>query len=209
MNLSEITDFSKSSFDILEKKYAFSSKTGYSPEDLGIIEESQKLFVHEGDVFLQGDYNIGGESGGVYVIRGDLSIEGTFRYCLGDFYQILYVTGNVRAKNLIVDTDAIMFVGGSLQTDEILYTNLTDAGVLYVGGNTTANVIFINDYHSPDFHNKPKAKIILSKYLKRGTVDVMPGAELASNFIEKKFLEMNSYEFYQLICDGKLKIKKK
>ena len=201
----KLTSFNKTSIDQLEEKYHFLKKTGYDFK--GFVAEANEIFVHTGNVSLKGDYFVGDQSCGIYVIDGNLTIDGSFRHCIGDYYQIIYVTGDVHARNLTIDTDAAFFVGGSVHVDGYLYTNLSNAGALFVGGETTAKTMICLNRMSPTLTNAPNAQLILvSDNVKGGNNKSLKDAKLASEHIDEDTLELEFGKFYELIRTGKLKI---
>jgi hypothetical protein len=58
----------------------------------------------------------------VYVIDGDLVVEGPFAFENLDVYTTLYVTGSVKAARMVVTWDASVFVGKSLTVEDVLFT---------------------------------------------------------------------------------------
>ncbi len=109
---------------------------GEAPEEVFV----SKKVTNPGDVAIRaiGDY------AGIYIIEGDLVVKGTLTYEQVDGGSILYVTGNLTAKNLVLGDSANLWVGKNLTAGTVLGF-LTDAGTLAVHGKTTVGM-FVERY---------------------------------------------------------------
>ncbi|MGV9316886.1 hypothetical protein ACWDR0_32610 [Streptomyces sp. NPDC003691] len=94
--------------------------------------------VHHGDLSADGPLALRARGHRLFVVAGDLLVDGPLCLESYDSYSVLYVTGSVRAKNLVCCADAQLFVAGSLDAGELLTTCLSDAAVLIVQGVVTA-----------------------------------------------------------------------
>jgi hypothetical protein len=99
-------------------------------------EEPDNFYVHVGNVSVAGKLLLNGMPESpeptVYVIDGNLAVDGPFVFENLDVYTTLYVTGSVTATNMAVTWDACLIIGNTLSVDDMLYTYLTDAGNLIV-----------------------------------------------------------------------------
>ncbi len=125
-------------------------------------EEPEEVFVHEGSVRCAGDVAIGssGDYAGVYVIDGDLEVEGLLDFKQVDGGAVLLVTGTLRARSVSVAEEAQLWVGGALEVAEYILAGVSDAGGLAVKGPTTARAIIATDGGTLAFGKKPRARVI-------------------------------------------------
>ncbi len=138
---SDDSDESESSarYDLLE---ATNDSVDY--EDLfGDVPEH--VMVHEGSVSADGLVSLRGwdaregSQQTLYVIEGDLTINGTLVFAQSDICTTLWVKGTLRAQRVALASSAVLIVG-ALIVDDVLLTNLEDAGHLIVHGPCEARV---------------------------------------------------------------------
>lgn len=126
------------------ERYDIGAASNGSWDDLDarFAEEPECFFVHQGDVTAEGPLVMGNgpdESvDTVYVIDGDLTVNGPMRFMSMDVYTPLYVTGSITARDLLCLWDCNLIIGGSLTVGGLLMTELTDWGTLVVRGATSA-----------------------------------------------------------------------
>ena len=113
------------------------SMDSVSLEDL-YGDTPEQFFVHSGDIVLDGLVHLTEGGRTVYVIEGDLTINGSFAFEGGSDNTALYVTGSLRAHSVLCRSSAELFVGGSLIVRDLLVAMLDDAGHLVVHGDTSA-----------------------------------------------------------------------
>jgi hypothetical protein len=108
-------------------------------------EDPERVFVHRGDVAVSGATRIGnghhkgyGENGLVYLIDGNLTVDGPLYFYNEGYYVALLVTGSVTAGDLFCSSECWLFVAGSLTVSNLLVTDLYECGSLRVRGATTA-----------------------------------------------------------------------
>ncbi|MFJ5774362.1 hypothetical protein [Streptomyces sp. NPDC093094] len=106
-------------------------------------EEPAHVFVHSGDLLVAGGAAVGcgiddvgphEDVEAVHVIDGDLTVEGTLHFSNEGHYPTLCVTGSVAAENLLCTSECVLFVAGALRVDNLLVTDLYEAGLLSVEG---------------------------------------------------------------------------
>ncbi|MEJ3745006.1 hypothetical protein WEI85_17130 [Actinomycetes bacterium KLBMP 9797] len=107
-------------------------------------DDPERVFVHRGDITVSGTIAIGnghdegyGEDGQVYLIDGDLTVDGPLHFYNDGYYVALLVTGSVTAENLFCSSECWLFVAGSLTVSNLLVTDLYECGSLRVQGSTT------------------------------------------------------------------------
>jgi len=123
----------------------------------------EHFLVHRGDSIVDESVHLGNspneDEDTLYVIDGDLTINGPLRFENLDVYTTLFVTGKVTARSLLCLQDSCLFIGGSLEVRELLVTDLTDAGHLVVHGTTSAGAwLEAGDRGCVEFAQGPKAR---------------------------------------------------
>jgi hypothetical protein len=125
--------------------------------------ELRDVLVHRGDLLVDGPLAINGEKCRLYVIDGSLTINGLFSFENLDRYTSLYVTGSVKAQNMICLWDALLAIGKSLHVKDLLVTYLKDAGSFVVKDSLSAGAwIEAGDHGNIKFARKPKARLLSS-----------------------------------------------
>lgn len=125
-------------------------------------EDPEVVFVHKGEVHHGGDVIIGavGEYAGLYILHGDLQVDGLLAFTQVDGGAVLYVKGNLRARNLAVAQEAQLWVSGNLEVTDFVLAGVSDAGGLAVKKATTAKAIVVTDASTVSFGKRPKARVI-------------------------------------------------
>ncbi|MCW6003615.1 hypothetical protein K1W54_03330 [Micromonospora sp. CPCC 205371] len=107
-------------------------------------DDPERVFVHRGNITVSGATAIGnghhegyGEDGLVYLIDGDLAVDGPLHFYNEGYYAALLVTGSVTAESLFCSSECWLFVAGSLTVSNLLVTDLYECGSLRVQGATT------------------------------------------------------------------------
>ncbi|WP_173080206.1 hypothetical protein [Phytohabitans rumicis] len=107
-------------------------------------DDPERVFVHRGNLAVSGTIAIGnghdegyGEDGLVYLIDGDLSVDGPLHFYNDGYYVALLVTGSVTTENLFCSSECWLLVAGSLTVSDLLVTDLYECGSLRVQGSTT------------------------------------------------------------------------
>jgi hypothetical protein len=101
-------------------------------------DEPDHFFVHDGSLRCRGPLAIShlpeARNRTVFVVEGDLVVDGALSFENSDIYTPLWVRGSLEATNLAALLDACIFVEGDLRVGGVLATYLTDAGHLVVHG---------------------------------------------------------------------------
>lgn len=133
-----LAKFSAKAFGAADDVYSFSEVSeDWQLEDL-FGDEPEHVFVFHGDLQLTKlSVNVSGDDAGVYVIEGDLTVDGPLEITQTDGASVLYVTGDVSAKSIKLADQAHLWVGGELNVEgDTDLSDLEDAGALVVGGET-------------------------------------------------------------------------
>ena len=69
---------------------------------------------------------------GVYIIEGDLVVDGAFEFAHSDGAAVLCVIGSVTADSLSISGEAHLWITGELTVEGELTNELSDAGSLHV-----------------------------------------------------------------------------
>lgn len=95
--------------------------------------------VHTGAVRVPGDlYLIDGDGAGVFVVDGDLTVDGALRYRQDHAGGAVVVTGDLRVGHLLVERQARMLVLGAVHAAGVVVCDLADAAMVEVRGAVTA-----------------------------------------------------------------------
>ncbi|MFE1437310.1 hypothetical protein [Streptomyces sp. NPDC058739] len=106
-------------------------------------EEPTHVLVHSGDLAVAGgvavgcgidDVNAREDVEAVHVIDGNLTVGGALHFYNEGYYPTLCVTGSVAARNLLCVSECVLFVAGALRVEELLVTDLYEAGLLSAEG---------------------------------------------------------------------------
>jgi hypothetical protein len=126
-----------------KERYNLLQISDYSVNLADLFGEEPEYFpVHHGDVTVDGalllEDDFSPAASTLYIIEGDLRIRGPLSLQNGDSNTSLYVAGSVFVKDLVCLWHSQLFVERSLAVEEVLVTNLNDAGHLVVHGPVSA-----------------------------------------------------------------------
>ena len=163
-----LTSFETLDYASADERFEFDLTDDDPPEGFNIAlsdvfgEDPQEIFVHEGDVSIAGDVRIGanGDYAGVYVIDGDLEVNGLLQFVQVDGGAVLLVTGSLRATHLSVEQEAQLWVGKHVAVEGYILAGVSDAGGLAVKGETHAEALIVTDRESLGFGTEPQARIL-------------------------------------------------
>lgn len=125
----------KVGFEKANEAYCFEEAHDGMAAEESFPEDEPDFMVFEGDVVVDGTAGFGAEDDEdctLFVIDGNLTVRGTLSVAQGDFEGFLYVTGDIACDDCVVLTDAHLSVGGSLIVKNLLVTDLSDMGTLFV-----------------------------------------------------------------------------
>lgn len=128
-------------------------------------EEPEFFQVHHGDLKLSGPQNFelrpDPENRTVFVIDGDLTIDGPLSLVTMDIYTPLWIRGSLTVTDLVLVMDCCLFVEKSLQVKGALVSDLTDAGHLIVHGATSAKAwVQLGNQGCIEFAKEPETRRI-------------------------------------------------
>lgn len=151
-------------FEEASEKYSIEEVTLDQLDDL-FPDDPEHFHVHKGDVVAEGPFVVGyvyeEDDLTVYVIDGDLTIDGPLVFRQADAYAALFVTGNLTCTNAYVAWDAQLFVGGSMTVTGLLATYITDAGHFSIKGSLSAgHWLEAGDRGCFEIGKKPKARLL-------------------------------------------------
>lgn len=98
------------------------------------------VMLHEGSLRIAGLVELNGWKAArdaqqtVYIVDGDLIVDGALVFDQSDIMTTLWVTGALRATRVACASTAMLIVGGVLEVADLLITDLEDAGHLIVHG---------------------------------------------------------------------------
>lgn len=155
-----MTEYSVVSADQIEADHSVSAQVDYPYADFA-DEQEQRLY--KGGLRVSGDfesdrdadwnpYNI--------VVDGDLIVDGTVDWCDYGSGCFLFVTGNMRCKNLLLQGCPTVVVRGNLEVENAIQGHHgDDGGFLKVGGTTKAKLIVNTLYFNMEFDSPPEALV--------------------------------------------------
>ncbi len=133
---------------------------------IGIGKHAQDLFgevpntlIHKGDVNAPKSSLCYAQGHGIFVIDGNLDIDGAFTFYAADAYTLLIVTGDLHVKNLHQAWDTQLIVLGKTTIDGLILIETSDAGFSVFRGTVTSKDRVINEHVEcgvPMFAKKPK-----------------------------------------------------
>lgn len=156
--------FEKVPFDEANEAYPLE---GISYDELGDLfpDDPEHFLVHQGNVVVDGPMKVGFVHGKddltIYVIDGDLTINGPLVFQQADAYAGLYVTGNVTCDSAYIAWTAQLFVRGSMTVKHLLATHIEDAGHFSIAGSLTAGSwLELGDRGAFELGTKPNARLL-------------------------------------------------
>jgi hypothetical protein len=184
--------FTAMPYEKAEERYKLSEVDETPPDgfDIGIEdifgEEPETVFVHKGPVHHDGDVTIGavGEYAGIYIIDGDLEVGGLLSFTQVDGGSVLYVKGDLRARDLAMAQEAQLWVSGNLKITGHVLTALSQAGGLAVKKRATAKAFVVTDAAPLSFGKQAKGSFIERS---AGLCDEEAAAELAQDALVAPF----------------------
>ncbi|MBN1800132.1 MAG: hypothetical protein JW891_01415 [Candidatus Lokiarchaeota archaeon] len=133
-------------------------------ESFGDNLDEIRLF--QGDVLLKGDFSIDYDNQYNMVVDGNLEIErDLYMSCFEGMGNFILVTGNLKARNIILGGFPSLTVKGEIQVEnEILGRQGEDGGFLVVNGEVSAKVVIADTYFNMEFNSAVNAVIINTSY---------------------------------------------
>jgi hypothetical protein len=162
---SKLAKFTSMPYEDANERFKFDEADDVPPDGYNISlsdifgDDPEEVFVFEGDVSVKGDLAIGavGDYAGVYVILGNLNIDGVLDFTQVDGGGVLFVTGNLKAKTIGVAQEAQLWVGKDIEATDYILASVSDAGGLAVKGTANAKALIALDSETIAFGKKPKS----------------------------------------------------
>jgi hypothetical protein len=102
-------------------------------------EEPETVLLHAGTLEVAGDLVVDGADGyGYYVIEGSLIVGGMLQVAIDADYNVIVVTGDLRARALAVARETQLYVLGNTTVTGPLLSDLSGGGACYLNGKTVA-----------------------------------------------------------------------
>ncbi len=102
-------------------------------------EEPETFMRTEGDA-LPGNICLNRpDDYGLWVIDGDLEVEGALCLSVRDTVNAVVITGELRAEGLVLDSDVQLYVLGATNLSGPLISSLSDAGFAHFAGPVSAD----------------------------------------------------------------------
>ena len=111
-----------------QAKYTLEDLDPYARYELFEGDVPSVFRVHAGDVTVDGPVHVGASSYDdvtMHIIEGDLTIRGGAVFSQADYYGVLYVRGDLRCENAFLDSDARLYVDGTMRVKNLFITGYT------------------------------------------------------------------------------------
>jgi hypothetical protein len=148
--------------------------------------DDQEIRLYEGDTEIDGDFctddTLDWNPFNV-IVDGDLDVTGTIDWSDHGEGNFLVVTGNVFARNLLLDGTCNVWIQGDLRVDNlILGANGDDEGMLIVDGDTEAPTIIDMLFFHMEFGGRVDGTVFLG--VGTGLEGAEPTVELDSGDVD-------------------------
>jgi len=100
------------------------------------------VFVHEGDLHVEGDFFVADEGVLLLVVQGDLIVEGAYNDS-DDPRTIVIVTGSLRARDVV--TAGFLEVHGDVQVQGAVLGDYNDCSA-WIGGNLSCALFYAEEH---------------------------------------------------------------
>lgn len=173
---SKLAKFTSMPFEEASEKFHFDETDDNPPDGFNIAisdifgDDPEEVFVFEGDVTHKGDLSLKaiGDYAGVYVIVGNLIVDGVLDYTQCDGGSVVFVTGSIKAKSVAADQEAQLWVGKNIEVADYLIAKTSDAGGIAVKGTATGKALISLGRSSVHLGKKPKTSL---KMVERDSVE--------------------------------------
>lgn len=141
MNKRRLTNQELKAFAELSEHKGLKSYLNEMGED-GLENYDGEFIVYEGNVELEGSFETGDNT--VTIIKGDMSISGTFSDTCNDGPSCTLILGNLHAKNAVIA--GYIEIQGNMNVSEIIVGDYND-GRAFVKENLECAIFLPNDIH--------------------------------------------------------------
>ncbi|HEY1957888.1 MAG TPA: hypothetical protein VGH28_19845 [Polyangiaceae bacterium] len=101
------------------------------------------VFVHDGDLRVEGDFDTSDLAVAVLVVQGDLDVAGCYRD-YDDPQSIVVVNGNLRARDVI--TAGFLDVSKNLEAANAIVGDYNDCNAAVIGGDVTCTMFYPEEH---------------------------------------------------------------
>ncbi|CAM3381652.1 leucine-rich repeat domain-containing protein [Stackebrandtia soli] len=185
------------SADEAEEKYAVSATATYPYQEFA---NEQEIRLYEGDLVVDGDFEADPNVDWVpynTIVDGNLTVNGNLEWHDQSGGNLLFVTGSLRAHNVILQGCPDLVIQGDVTVDDtILAFYGEDGGSLVVKGNTTAKVLLSTYYFCMWFAREPDALVIADEH--RIDCEVDFGDDELGRLVRPEFLDDGSLQCHDV-----------
>jgi hypothetical protein len=131
-------------------------------DDVGadLFGSAARVFVHHGDIRVDGGFATFAQGYAVYVIDGSLTVDGPFVFTAGDLHTVLIVTGDLVARELVQAMDSQLGVKGKTVVDGLLWIDVSDAGFSIFRGPVRSRVRYVGFRSGPKFDGGVEGRVL-------------------------------------------------
>lgn len=155
-----------------EERFAASDELAYPYQDFA---DAQEIRLYEGDLHVEGSLEVDSVGDRVpynVIVDGDLTVDGDLEWWGGLSGCFLLVTGNVRARHLLLSGCSEVVVCGDLTaTGTVQGHHGDDGGYLTVQGRIRAEAVISTLYFNLDLARQPEALLVADPYRTTCPVD--------------------------------------
>lgn len=156
--------------DEAEERFGVSLQIAYPYLEFA---DEQEIRLYEGGLRIDGDFEPEDSDDWTpnTIVDGDLTVDGVLRWWDESGGDFLFVTGDVRARAVILDGCPTLVVKGDLETSGVSASYGDDGGVLKVDGVLRADFVFSTFYFGLELSGVPEALLIADPSLTNVPVD--------------------------------------
>ncbi|WP_158578819.1 leucine-rich repeat domain-containing protein [Spongiactinospora rosea] len=181
-----------------EELFSVSDEVAFPYED---FTDEQEIRLYEGDLRVAGDLEPDSDGDWVLfnmIVDGDLVVDGTLMWSDWSCGNFVLVTGDLRARNVVLLGCPDVAVRGDLVVSGgVVGKDGDNGGVLTVGGRTQAQMIINTTYFNMSFGTQPEAVLIGDPYSTSCPVD-FTSRELKA-ILRPKLLKDDSMDTWKVV----------
>lgn len=144
--------FKRQSLEDLSESYDFSEALDGDDLETFFGEPPERAHLLKRDVTVTGPIQLGDEGPGIWILDGNLTVDGTLTFSAADDHNLLLITGDLTCTNLSVQDEADLLVLGSLRVSGVFLSSNSDGGNTIVHGNENeVSAIVLCNHGEPRF----------------------------------------------------------
>lgn len=128
---------------------------GWDPEGTDLFGRPPDVYVHSGDVVIDGPCSMYAQGNGVFILDGSLTVNGPFVFYAHDLHTLLIIAGDLHAHHLVQASDSQLVVKGKTAVDGLLFLDVSDAGFSHFAGPVISRYRVIGNRSAPAFAIEP------------------------------------------------------